>query len=265
MKTYTKIIKMEFLGNLEYRFNLLIGPFSIVSSVSMNCLMWWLIMKSNNLSQINGMTFNDFAFYFTLAFIVHQLRSNWDVNFEIIEDIRRGLVTRFLTRPISFFWNYFSIWIGRNIGFFIIYCFLLLGLKLLFPGVIFQSFWQPPCFLLSLGISMILSHCIYMNIVVLNFWFHDLTGFIMGFNFFATIVFGTLIPYSFYPEWSMALINWSPFPYVVSLPINIARGQLDLLPAITGCGQAVLWTLILGGLFKLVYSRAIRAYGAYGG
>jgi len=265
MKAYAHIIKMEALANIEYRFNLLIGPFSIILSISVNCLLWHLIMKSNNLTSINGMSFYDFAFYFSFTFMIHQLRSNWAVCFEAIEDIRRGLVTRFLTRPLSLFWNYFAIWIGRNVGFFLMYAVMILCLKIIYSENIFQAPWQFPVFLFSILISIVLSHCMYMNLIILNFWFNDVSGLIIGFNFFSTFAFGTLIPYSFYPPWALSIVRHSPLPYVVALPTQIAQGTIDFQEGLLQCLYGMGWLLLLGLLFKIVYSRAIRVYGAYGG
>ena len=71
----------------------------------------------------NGFTFEQLIIFIFLSIIVGQLKSSWITSSQMIMEIRQGLISKYLIRPISYFWYYLMMFIGINSLYYIVYSF----------------------------------------------------------------------------------------------------------------------------------------------
>ena len=132
MYKYLSILRINWINSLEYRANVLIGLFAILSGLFIEYQIWSLIFNSNNYSVIAmdgvevGYTFKQLIVFIFLSIIVGQLKSSWATSIDMIDSIRTGELNKYLIRPISFFTYHFMMFVGHNSLFYFVYATLLI-------------------------------------------------------------------------------------------------------------------------------------------
>ena len=132
MSKYFSILRINWIHALEYRANALIGLFAILSGLFIEYQIWSLIFSSKSQDSIaikgsaNGFTFEQLIIFIFLSIIVGQLKSSWITSSQMIMEIRQGLISKYLIRPISYFWYYLMMFVGINSLYYIVYSFLIL-------------------------------------------------------------------------------------------------------------------------------------------
>ena len=186
MSKYFSILRINWIHSLEYRANVLIGLFAILSGLFIEYQIWSLIFDSNNYSMIamegveTGYTFKQLIVFIFLSIIVGQLKSSWVTSSEMILEIRQGLINKYLIRPISYFWYHFMMFVGTNSLYIIVYTFLLILFVYIYPGMIFQTFISILGFVVSLLLSIYLSYCTYFIMVCFAFWFGEVRSIVVA-------------------------------------------------------------------------------------
>ena len=134
----------------------------------------------------------------------------------------------------------------------------------IFPGMIFQTFYSILGFVVSLLLSIYLSYCIYFIMVCFAFWFGEVRSIVVAYNVGMLMISGQYIPIRLFPEEVLAIIKWTPIPYLVDTPVSIATGLIGYQEWITHIGFASIWCIILTSTSLLIYRSGIKGYEAYG-
>ena len=270
MKKYFSILRINWIHSLEYRANALIGLFAIFSGLFIEYQIWSLIFESNNQSKIpisgttDGFTFEQLIIFIFLSIIVGQLKSSWVTSSQMILEIRQGLINKYLIRPISYFWYNFMMFVGVNSLYFIVYSFLVILFIIIYPGVLFPTLISGVGFIISLSISIYLSYCVYFIMVCFSFWFGEVRSIVTAYNLGMLMISGQYIPIRLFPENVLAIIKWTPIPYLVDLPVSIATGLITISIWKYDILYAGVWCVILTAISLIIYNKGIKQYEAYG-
>ena len=270
MFKYFSILRINWIHSLEYRANVLIGLFAILSGLFIEYQIWSLIFESNNHSKIpmsgidGGVNFNQLIVFIFLSIIVGQIKSSWVTSSQMIIEIRQGLINKYLIRPISYFWYNFMMFIGINSLYIIVYTLLLLLFILIFPGMIFHTLISVLGFIASLLLSIYLSYCIYFIMVCFSFWFGEVRSLVLAYNLAMLMISGQYIPIRLFPEKVLEIINWTPVPYLVDFPVSIATGIIPVSDWSHKFLYSFIWCIVLTVLSYLIYKKGIKQYEAYG-
>ncbi len=213
---------------------------------------------------VSGLTQADLARYFTVTLVVRQLTSCWVV-WELNQAIRTGSLSPQLLRPLSPLWFHaVRHWVA-----------LPLRLAVLLPVVGLLVWWRPemalpadPLHLAVAAVSSALAFCVVFAFQVafgaLAFWSGQSLGvFNLWFGLWS-IFGGYLMPLSVMPETVRTVAEVLPFRSMLSVPVEIAAG---LLPAAAWPGALALqvaWVLASALLARLVWTRGLSRYGAFG-
>jgi len=182
----------------------------------------------------------------------------------MILEIRQGLINKYLIRPVSYFWYHFMMFIGINSLYIIVYMSLLILFVYIFPGMLFGSLISIVGFLLSLLLSIYLSYCIYFIMVCFAFWFGEVRSIVVAYNLGMLMISGQYIPIRLFPKEVLSIIEWTPIPYLVDLPVSIATGIIHQSEWLSLMSLGVLWCLVLTIFSFIVYNIGIKGYEAYG-
>ena len=270
MLKYLSILRINWINTLEYRANALIGLFAILSGLFIEYQIWTLIFDSNGYSTIDmsgtskKFTFDQLIVFIFLSIIVGQLKSSWVTSSQMIFEIRQGLINRYLIRPVSYFWYHFMMFVGMNSLYFLVYMLLLVLFIFLYPGMIFQTFISIIGFLITLALSIYLSYCIYFIMVCCAFWFGEVRSIVVAYNLGMLMISGQYIPIRLFPDEILQILQWTPIPYLVDLPVSVATGIMHQSVWINKIWFGCMWCFILTAISYIIYKRGIKSYEAYG-
>jgi len=267
---YFSILRINWIHALEYRANALIGLFAILSGLFIEYQIWTLIFSSSDTTNIamkgsnSTYTFEQLIIFIFLSIIVGQLKSSWITSSQMIMEIRQGLISKYLIRPISYFWYYLMMFIGINSLYYIVYSILIVVFVFLFPSMIFNLDYSFLGFIISLFLSIYLSYCIYFIMVCFAFWFGEVRSIVVAYNLGMIMISGQYIPIRLFPENFLSVLSWTPVPYLVDLPVSIATGLLPFNVWKTDILYAFIWCFILTIISLLFYNNGIKKYEAFG-
>jgi ABC-2 type transport system permease protein len=265
IKKYSAVIRMTWIQALEYKANSMVGTFAIVTGLFIEYLIWKLIFASRQGELVNGFNFESLIVYIFLCLIVGQLKSSWVTSSQMIEDIREGGLNKYLIRPISYYAYNFALFIGSNSLFYLVYSVLIIALPFVVPAEVFQTSPQIFGFLFTLLISIYLSYTIYFSMVCLAFWFGEVNSLVTSYNLGMIVLSGQMIPLQLFPESALRIINMTPLPYLVDLPVSIATGRLPVEDWWTKIIGSIVWAIIMTFVGLSVYRKGIRHYEGFGG
>ena len=265
-RKYSSILRASIITALEYKANSVVGLFAILTGLFIEYLIWSMIYTSEGEAYtIDGWTFNRLIAYIFLSMIIGQLKSSWVTSHEMIMQIRQGFMNQYIVKPLSFFSYHLMNFIGTNILYYIPYTILIIMTPIIFKGLIFINIIQIPFFVLAVIISIYLSYSIYFFMVCFAFWFGEVRALLAAYNISMFVLAGQIIPLDFFPEYYVNFINYTPIPYLIKFPVDIAMSlEIDLYSWAGLMFMGILWCIIMRLLSSLVYNIGIRRYEAYG-
>ena len=263
---YSSILRASIMQALEYKVNSIVGLFAICTGLLIEYLVWSMVYESQgNANQIDGWEFNRLIAYIFLPMIVGQLKSSWITAHEMILQIRQGFMNQYIVKPLSFFNYHLMSFIGTNILYYIPYTILIIIVPIIFPDLIFKNFIQIPFFILALIISIYLSYSIYFFMVCFAFWFGEVRALLVAYNISMFVLAGQIIPIDFFPDYYVQIINYTPIPYLVKFPVDIAMAlEINFTQWSMMMLMALGWCIIMRVLGGALYNIGIRRYEAYG-
>ncbi len=265
LKKYYAVVKVTWIQTLEYRANALVGIFAIFSGLLIEYLLWKRIFLTRNVEIINGFTFEQLIVYLFFALMVGQLKSSWVNSFEMIESIRLGELNKYLIRPISFFYYNLSLFIGYNSLYFICYGSMSIIFPFLFPGLSFQTLHSIFGFIVFLILSIFISYGIYFIMICTAFWFGEARALILAYNLANVVLSGQLIPLKMFPDKIKNIIEMTPIPYLVDIPVSCALGYIEPSLFMSKLKIGIIWAIIISIIGHLIYLLGIRRYEGFGG
>ena len=269
-KKYSSILRASVITALEYKANSMVGLFAILSGLLVEYLIWSMVYSSENTGQtIQGITtqwsFNRLIAYIFLSMIIGQLKSSWVTSHEMIMQIRQGFMNQYIVKPLSFFSYHLMNFIGTNILYYVPYSLLIFFSPFIFNDIIFINSIQIPFFLLALIMSIYLSYSIYFFMVCFAFWFGEVRALLAAYNISMFVLAGQIIPLDFFPEVYNQIINYTPIPYLIKFPVDIAMAtQINLFHWLYLLLIGLFWCVVMRFLSSLLYNFGIRRYEAYG-
>ena len=269
-KKYSSILRASIITALEYKANSIVGLFAIFSGLLIEYLIWSMIYSSNGPeSSIQGLTsewtFKRLIAYIFLSMIIGQLKSSWVTSHEMIMQIRQGFMNQYIVKPLSFFSYHLMNFIGTNILYYIPYTILIVGSPYFFKDIVFTNFMQIPIFIFAIIISIYLSYSIYFFMVCFAFWFGEVRALLAAYNISMFVLAGQIIPLDFFPESYNQIINFTPIPYLIQFPVNIAmQSNFNFNEILTQFMIGLIWCFIMRLMSGILYKIGIRRYEAYG-
>lgn len=265
LKKYLAIYRYMFIRSLQFRTELMIYVVLDVLPFFILLFVWQAVFE--NKTEINSFTLPQITQYYFLVMLVERMTSTYFENWRS-EEIRKGKIDYFLTRPFSYFNEIFSKDIGGKLVSLII---SLPGLGLAFFLISFVVPVAPlsvaphqlTIFLIFMAIGYCMQFMIAFWIVLLTFWFEGSSG-LEHFKWITVSLFsGSMIPITFMPEWLQTLYHYLPFKFIFAVPITYLQGSLQLSTQLLlelGVSLA-----LMALLSRVLWKRALYQYASAGG
>ncbi|KKU58250.1 MAG: hypothetical protein UX80_C0004G0001 [Candidatus Amesbacteria bacterium GW2011_GWA2_47_11b] len=217
----------------------------------------FLLLVLSLATPTGGTSVSGLISYFLLVGLIYPLTRS-RVNEFIEEQTTSGEINNFLVKPISFY-KYLLVddlsWKILN---------LLTLAPFIFIACIFLLWGNSPDYNLAiLGISVVttaISFLVSFNFSYLvglfSFWLDEFWAINNVKLVTVTFLGGVVLPYSFFPDWSNQLLKYSPFPYMLTWPVRVLRGQFEPIEIII----SLFWYAVLGLSIKVLQKMAISKY-----
>jgi ABC-2 type transport system permease protein len=266
MKKYLRIFNISFQQEFIYRLNFILWRFRNVMQILIFFFLWDAVF-SGGASQVFGY---DRTKIFTYAFVLIIVRAvvMSSRSTDVAGQIANGELTNLLLKPI----NFFRYWITRdlsskllNILFGVVEISVLLSI--LKPSVFIQTdVFYLLTFVFSLAIAMFLFFCLMMLTSMVPFWVPELSW---GAQFLviaivAEFLSGSFFPLDVFPSIVYQILRFTPFPYLVFIPIKIYLGNFDISLVYQSLAIGLIWCAVMWKLMQVVWKKGLLVYDAVG-
>jgi ABC-2 type transport system permease protein len=185
----------------------------------------------------------------------------------IKDQIKNGsIASDTFTRPINFYWKIFfielgwhlvSIWVGLT-------AMLILG-YFFFPYLVLQiTLVSGISIVAAIIVAIFVTYTISVNIGLAAFWLTQSES-LEGLFWAGRSVFGgESIPIALFPASFLTVIKFLPFRYMYSFPLELMLGNLGQSEIIFGFGMGIVWVLILGIIYRILWKYGTRNYTCAG-
>jgi ABC-2 type transport system permease protein len=259
---YSAKFRTEGALQLAYRGAILIWLFAIITQPLISIVVWRTVARSQG-GSAGGFTEGEYAAYFIILMVVNQLTFSWHM-WEMGWRVQSGQFSGTLLRPMHPIHND----IVENMVFKALTLVPLAPVVVIF-SVIFEAEydWKAPN-LLALGPAIVLAALLLFlmewTIGLLAFWITKTNALFQLYSSVYFFLTGFIAPLALLPEPARILASILPFRWVLSFPVEMARGASGGSDIAIGFGMQLLWIGILLGMLRLVWSHAVSRYSAVG-
>ena len=266
--TYGHVVNVGIQNTLAYRMNFLFRAVFTLIPLLANILLWKTIFEGKAEGETVGTyELSQMISYYLLILIVNSMTAVNEDDWQIAADIRNGVISQFLLKPMDYLAFRFSLFFANRI-IYILVAVIPVGLFLMWQ----RDYWSAPASHLALAVSLvsliltaILQFLMSFTMALLAFWVLEVATFIFILYAFEYIAGGHLFPIDLLPSWLETLLYWTPFPYLLSYPVLIYLGRVEGQEMWNGLMVQGVWLVIAFVAARFVWSRGIRSYTAVGG
>lgn len=266
MKKFLSIFKISFQQEFAYKLNFIMWRIRNVMQILVFFFLWNAVFEKRT-GDLLGYNQEKILTYALMLLVIRAITLS-SRSADVSSQISRGEISNFLVKPV----NFFKYWITRDLSskfLNIIFSVLEITLLLIFlkPNLFFQT--NPLYilfFILSILIAILLFFAISMIISFIPFWFPELAW---GSQFLFIVVIteflsGSFFPLDVLPKAVYEVLKFTPFPYLVFIPIKIYLGNFNYQEIFTSLTIGSLWVIILFIFMKKVWTKGLKVYEAVG-
>lgn len=242
-----------------YRFDMVLAVMGMVIPIIGLTLYWTDILQQSSL--ISGsmiFTKKTIILYYIIAFVVELLFS-YEIAFSVEEDISTGKMNGYFMLPCGYLTVKLSEYLSKN--FFSCCLLLTLAAVMKLAGIVPVSLVSVFLFLLLLSLGAVFHFLYAVSLGLLTVWLKNVDGMLYFLQTFTGLLAGTVIPLSLLPQ-QFQWLAWNPFALSVFVPSEtLLTGQVSIVTPIVSAA----WCIVAFIIFRLIFSKASKAYQAYGG
>lgn len=267
MGKYIEIVKLQLQDGMVHRFNFFTASFFLALPIVSHLCVWLAMYRAGITEEaMKGYTLPMIITYTLLGHFVDKFSNEVLVQLKVATDIKDGLLSKYLIKPLDSILSEFAIYCANNIVNFITIVWIYIVL----------IFCYRKTFVFDMnGIKILLSIIYFLNAVFLGFLLNHIIG---TFTFWlkeasalyiftqSTFLFlsGGYIPLDLLPEVVYQFLMFTPFPYLLYFPVSIyvknyVASEM-LIYMMIGFG----WSIILFLLDRMLFKKGLEKYTASG-
>lgn len=262
MKKYLMFFKLSMSEVFEYRTNMVMMIISgFVPYLSL--LFVWSAVYSGG-REFAGYTLSDLQIYTVLA-VSLRFVSSMEVHWSMAEDIRKGTLSGFLIKPVSYVWARFFRYLGLvplrilTTGVIILIVVLTGGISAADIGM--QNLFGFVCFV---GFSLVFNFLTNFALGCLSFWLTRVNGINTTWWMVGRFLSGAMFPIDMVGGILGQILVILPFKLGVFVPISALVSDQNFRWYLEMSGLYLLWIIIFGLVVKVVWRRGLRRFEAVG-
>ena len=268
MTKYWSVFGVGIQNNLTYRVNFLARAlFGLIPLLAMLYLWRTIFEGQGSGASISGYTLSQMISYYLIVQIVDALTAVNEDDWQIASDIRDGMISQFLLKPVDYLWYRFSLFVAGRITYIGV-----AGIPLLLFFLWMREHLVPPenaelfgLFVVSLAMTALLQFLISYAMAMLAFWVLEVSTFIFILYAFEYLASGHLFPLDILPRGLQTVLEFTPFPYQLYFPISLYMGRVEGDAVWRGLLIQAGWVVLAYLAARFMWQRGIRRYEAVGG
>lgn len=209
-----------------------------------------------------GLSSLEFVRYFLAVFLVRQFTVVW-VIWEFEREVVEGKLSFRLLQPIDPGWHHFWAHFAERFARLPFAILLIIFFFVLYP----QALWFPSLSsvlltLVAIALAFVLRFVIQYTFAMFAFWTERASALEQFWFLFYLFLSGMIAPLDIFPPAVQAVLEWTPFPYMIYFPASLLVGlPTDLLK---GFGMMLGWTMIFWVVNRWLWQRGLRQYSGMG-
>ncbi|HXH32182.1 MAG TPA: hypothetical protein VNJ01_15360 [Bacteriovoracaceae bacterium] len=266
MKKWRFIVAMEFRKIFAYRSDFWV---TFLGQTLLQLLvaraLWQNIFESQGQTELNGFTLSTMTLYYLITSVGTKILAGENVGF-ISREIYDGTFTRYLIYPLSFL-EY------KTITYLTYSLFYSMHLSLIF--LLYHLLFYPDQLTLitlanlTLGTGVFLlaafAYAMMATLVeLMALWAENIWSLMVMLRFLAFFFGGSFIPLDFFPAWALEILKYTPFPYLINLPVKTIMGQMDPIQVLQGAGILLFWIGFFRAAVLLLWKKGQLNYSGAG-
>lgn len=257
-----RLTSIEVTGALMYRTQFVVYMVGTVISTLIGLMIWLRLEQSGAKLPVDR---EFIVSYYLMLAIVRVLTSTWHSEY-LAHEIRMGSLNRWLIRPGSYVLNL----IANNLAEKLIKI-TAVSLLLLPAWFIYRDAFVLPTygtqwllFLIAVVLAAAIQFSLTTAIGSLGFWMDDNTGIARGRHVTSMVLSGELVPLALFPAGMMGFIQWQPFRFMLSFPLEVMLGTLSARDLAYGFAMQAIWAGFFVWLCWFAWQRGLKSYSAVG-
>ncbi len=261
LRAMPTLFRVGFASSLAYRSEFLVW----ILATNMPLVMLALWSEVAREAPIGRYGQKELTAYFLATLIVRQLTGSWVV-WEMNAEIRQGTLAQRLLRPIHPILSYTA----DNLAALPLRAVIALPVAIIALWVTGRgALAQDPALWviapLAIAGAWVISFSAMFLIGSLGLYWESSLA-VWDFWFGSYVIFsGYLMPLSFMPAWMGAALKNSPFPYMLSFPVEVCLGTVTRDVALRDLGVEWLYAAGILSAALWLWNRGLRRFAAYGG
>ncbi|MDD2708267.1 MAG: ABC-2 family transporter protein [Verrucomicrobiae bacterium] len=264
---YLRVMSIGFQNTLVYRWNFLIRAFFGFLPLTCSFFLWNAFFGGDPDARIQGYAFSGMISYFLAMMLLDSLASPTEDDWQVAGEIRDGLISQFLLKPIDYLAYRFSLFLACRLVYTSTTILPALGMLfflrqyLAFPEEPAVWLVTLPAVLLSAILQFLAAYCI----ALLAFWILEIGAPIFIIYSIELLAGGHVFPLDLLPGSLYRLLMWTPFAYEYWFPLGVFLGKFSQPEIWRGFILQITWIAIFYLLARWLWSRGIKHYSAVGG
>lgn len=262
LRVLRRLTSIELVTSMMYRAQFAVYMISTVVTTVVGLFIWTTIEASGANLPVDR---KFLVSYYLMLAVVQMLASTWHSEY-LATVIRNGELNSWLVRPGSYLLNL----VANNLAEKVVKLMAILPLLGLIWLPYRESFAVPTdfdrwlLFAPAVAGAAVINFSLVTAVGSLGFWLDDNTGIARSQHMIRGILSGQIVPLALYPEWSQGLLQWQPFRFVLSFPLEILLADIETRALLLGFTSMALWAVAFVALSYVTWQRGIRAYNAVG-
>jgi ABC-2 type transport system permease protein len=264
-RAFSRVFKNTVIVDLEYRFNY----FMIVLSSLITLAMEWAIFSHvfATRTEVGGLAAGSAFAFILYGMLLRTVQTQWGPVFTSIEEIREGAFRRYILQPIFHPSYFLAQALGNKITPFLGAALICMVYKtsLFSSPENFLAVAELPYTLLAFALSTLLLWGVCLFIVYASFFLDESSFLVVSLNIAASLLSGSQLPLSWYPQGVQDVILWTPLPLWGDWPLRAALGLLSSQEKLRYLALWGIWALVVGTATAIAYKRGLKRYESFGG
>lgn len=261
---YLRIFLLHFQNAFVYKGISFIYFLAAIFNIGLTVLFWRGAAGGKAIA--SGWYFQDIFTYYMLALVANQLLISHMENTVANIDIHEGNLSSYLLKPFPYFttrllsetpWRFINTVLGLAILFFFIFIVRTKISLVNTPILIFMA-------LLIAILGYVIAFIFKMILGILAFWFIEMRGLFEATEAITAILMGGFMPLILLPSWVVSISNYSPFPYMIYLPVIAFEGKLSILASFFIIIKEIIWVVVMGLIYRILWKSGVKKYSAIG-
>ena len=265
MRKYLTVFQISWQNEFVYRLNFVLLRLRNVIRLLMTYFLWQGVFLTNQ--TVFGYNQSQITTYIFLVLAVQALVLSAPSSDNIGSEIGSGDLSNYLVKPLGYLKYWFTRDVASKLLNLLFAVFEVAILFFLFRPVI--PFPASPlaviAFLVSAILAMILYYFLSVSARFVAFWTPENTW---GLAFVIIVIMetlgGSIFPLDVLPQPVYQLLQLTPFPYLIYLPIAIFSEKIVGLELVWILLQSSLWVIIMYLLTKFIWKKGLVVYQASG-